>query len=212
MDKTNAALQILLERHKYLIAKIASSFPKNNVTSYEDYLSTGIIALIHAFRTYDKSKGAVWEKYLFVCVRNAIAREANRFIGPFTFSDWEIDRRFLVSKLCREKELSNKQIEQVAKSLKISPKILKAIKKILKPMEVELDSIKLEPTVNIHIDPSKFDFLSARDKQVIQRSLDGESLKKIGQSFDVSYETIRRWRQQAFEEISRRFTFDDFVV
>jgi len=212
MNQADIVLQILIQKYMGLIVATALRYRTNSVVSIEDYISVGCIALIRAYQTHDEKRGP-WINYLIPCIRNAVYKESNRFIGPYTLTDRDITDRHILSKLIDKCNIKDtEKLKKIAKKLKISVKTIKQILEILKPLRSQLSSISVTPQVSVKLDLSKIMFLSQKEVMVVKGRMAGKSMREIAKDMRVSKETIRRWFKKACCAIAEKFDFEDFIV
>ena len=76
----NRAFPYLTARFTKLVLTKAYSFALKNLTDADDYLQDGMLALLKAAETYDRTKGASFATYADVCVTNKMKNTAAKHI------------------------------------------------------------------------------------------------------------------------------------
>lgn len=76
----NTAFPYLTARFTKLVLTKAYSFALKNLTDADDYLQDGMLALLKAAETYDRTKGASFATYADVCVTNKMKNTAAKHI------------------------------------------------------------------------------------------------------------------------------------
>ena len=193
----NVILEIIINKNINRIELIAQKFATNSVVDLQDYISVGIKALIIAFNTFDKVRNKNWQKYSYVCIRNAILQESCRFFGPITISSRAVNYKITQKDIAKKLGVPAYSKEKIDQIDKITRKILNDV-----PVKNRQSCINLD----------KLNFLSKIEKEIIERLIQNKPLKYLAKKFKVSSQTITRYKYQAFNKISERFSFEDFIL
>lgn len=183
-NNDNQARNILIEHNLRLVAHIVKKYDSSH-TDNEDLISIGTIGLIKGINTYDQSKNTKLATYVARCIENEILMHLR--------SNKKLNQEVLL----QETIGSDKEGNDIT---------------LLDILETNEESVinAVEKSINEEILYEKINFLSPREKKVIQLRyglLNGKRLtqREVAVILGISRSYVSRIEKKAVEELSSLF-------
>lgn len=179
------AMERLLEKYDGLCRKLANRAP-NNSNEFDDYYQQARLSFIQYASRFDPASGVLLMTYLHRCIEG-------QMIGHF--------RQDSVIVHSRNQAVQSDAPTRNLLSLSARGESGKALLEIGKPdADLNAECDLAEKLANVK---ESARHLSDREREVVQRRLDGESLVEIGDDFGVSKERVRQIEERAVGRLKR---------